>query len=204
MGLLSSAVRTAVISALGAKLARGRSPIVAALMMLLVSKAMSGSKDDKPDTGKQQDPAVGGSGGLGELVEKFRQGGLEDVIKSWIGTGPNKLIAPDQLQHALGPDTVTSLERETAMPRDDLLAQLSRLLPEVIDKLTPNGQLPNETDLLREVDDSSDADKAKRGMQDAIDRVIEDKKKEPIGTKEAEEKVAAYLNEAAHRDTEKA
>jgi uncharacterized protein YidB (DUF937 family) len=204
MGLLSSAIRTAVISALGAKLARGRSPIVAALMMLLVSKALSGrSKDDRQGTGEQQDPAVGGTGGLGGLIEKFRQGGLEDVIKSWIGTGPNKQIAPNQMQHALGPDTVARLERETGMPRDDLLTQLSRLLPEVIDKLTPNGNLPNERDLLPELDEPSDAEIAKRGMQDAVDKVIEDKKKEPIGTKEAEEKVAAYLNEAAHRDTKK-
>ena len=49
----------------------------------------------------------------------------------------------------------------------------------------------------------SDADKAKRPMQEAVDKVIEDKKKEEIGTKEAEEKVAADLNDAAHRDTKK-
>jgi uncharacterized protein YidB (DUF937 family) len=81
-------------------------------------------------------------------VEKFRQGGLEDLIKSWIGTGLNKAIAPHQLQQALGPETVDDLTPETGMPREDLLAQLSRVLPDVIDKLTPDGKLPKESDLL--------------------------------------------------------
>lgn len=147
MGLLSNVVRTAVISALGAKLAKGRSPIVAALMMLLVTKMLSKGADNQPEAQPGVTPAEQ-SGGLGDLIEKFRRGGLEDVIKSWIGTGPNRSIAPNQLQQALGPDTVAHLERETGMPRDDLLSQLSRLLPEVIDKLTPDGKLPKDTDLL--------------------------------------------------------
>jgi uncharacterized protein YidB (DUF937 family) len=200
MGLLSNVIRTAVISTLGAKLAKGRSPIVAALLMLLVTKAMSGRSENAKGMADVPTPASGKEG-LGGLIEKFRQGGLEDVIKSWIGTGPNRQIAPNQLQHALGPDTVAKLESETGMPRDDLLTQLARLLPEVIDKLTPDGKLPKESDLLP--DEQSDAEKAKREMQDAVDKVIEDKKKEPIGTKEAEEEVAAYLNQAAHRDTRK-
>ena len=201
MGLLNNVIRTAVISILGAKLAKGRSPIVAALLMLLVTKAMSGRSENAKGGMADVPTPASGKEGLGGLIEKFRQGGLEDVIKSWIGTGPNRQIAPNQLQHALGPDTVAKLESETGMPRDDLLTQLARLLPEVIDKLTPNGKLPKESDLLP--DEQSDAEKAKREMQDAVDKVIEDKKKEPIGTKEAEEEVAAYLNQAAHRDTRK-
>ena len=53
-----------------------------------------------------------------------------------------------ELQQALGPETVDGLERETGLPRDDLLSQLSRLLPEVIDKLSPTGRLPRDEDLL--------------------------------------------------------
>lgn len=116
-------------------------------MMLLVSKALSKRTDGKPSS-EAESRSVPGSEGLGGLIERFRRGGLEEVIKSWIGTGPNKPIAPNQLHQALGPDTVASLERETGMPRDDLLSQLSRLLPDVIDKLTPEGKLPKERDLL--------------------------------------------------------
>src|SRR5262245_45015161 len=98
MGLLNTIIRTAVVSVLGAKLAKGRSPIVAALMMLLVSKALakrSGDATDSKETGPSQ--AAGNEGGLRDLIEKFQKGGLEDVIKSWIGIGANKPIAPDQL-----------------------------------------------------------------------------------------------------------
>ena len=143
MGLLQNVIRNVVITGLGAKLARGRSPVVGALIALLLSRALAKKTDEKkPDVPGTED-------GLGGLVERFRQGGLEEVIKSWIGTEPNKSISPNQLQQVLGPETVDGLSRETGLPRDDLLFQLSRLLPEVIDKLTPTGKLPREEDLLR-------------------------------------------------------
>jgi uncharacterized protein YidB (DUF937 family) len=85
---------------------------------------------------------------LDGLVDRFRQGGFEDIINSWIGTGANRPIAPEQMQRALGAGTVDQLANETGMSRDDLLAQLSQLLPGVVDKLTPHGQLPPEQDLL--------------------------------------------------------
>jgi uncharacterized protein YidB (DUF937 family) len=99
VGLLQNVIRSAVISALGANLARGRSPIVGALIALLLSRALAKKADEKK-------PHVPGpEDGLGGLVERFRQGGFEEIIKSWIGTGPNKLISPNQLHQALGPTT---------------------------------------------------------------------------------------------------
>ena len=154
MGVLQNAIRTAVISVLGAKMARGRSPIVAALIALLVSRALAKNSDEKK-------PEVPGTEeGLGGLVEQFRKGGFEEIIKSWIGTGANKPISPNQLHQALGPETVDGLSRETGLPRDDLLSQLSRLLPEVIDKLSPNGKLHEDADLLSGPE--TPADRAKR------------------------------------------
>ena len=142
MSILTKMIRTAVISTLGAKMARGRSPIVAALIALLVSRALaSKTAEQKPDV-------PGTENGLGGLVERFQQGGLGEIIKSWIGTGSNKPVSPNQLFHALGPETVDSLSRETGLPRDDLLSHLSGILPELIDKLTPNGRLPSDEELL--------------------------------------------------------
>ena len=91
----------------------------------------------------QQNPI----GGLNVLINQFKQNGLESVIKSWIGTGKNEAISPPQLRQALGQERIDALSRQTGAPQDDLLSQLSKYLPGVIDKLTPNGQLPNETDL---------------------------------------------------------
>jgi uncharacterized protein YidB (DUF937 family) len=86
-------------------------------------------------------------GGLDALVNRFRQSGLDDVINSWIGTGQNQAISPSKLREALGEKTVDDLTRQSGAPQDDLLSQLSKYLPAVIDRLTPNGQLPSQADL---------------------------------------------------------
>jgi uncharacterized protein YidB (DUF937 family) len=142
MSFLDQVIRSAVGSALGSQSSRGRSPIVMALLALLASRAMAGRGS------RSQAPATGDLGGLGGLVERFRQGGLDDVINSWIGTGANKPVSPHQLHDALGADTVDDLSRETGVPRDDFLSQLSQVLPSVVDKLTPQGQLPSDADML--------------------------------------------------------
>jgi uncharacterized protein YidB (DUF937 family) len=148
MGILDQVIRSALGSATGTQSGQGRSPIMVALMALLASRALASVRPQQPQGGNLGGQPQGDLGGLGGLVDRFRQGGFEDILKSWIGTGENKPIAPNQLQSALGPETVDHLARETGMPRDDLLAQLSQLLPGVIDKLTPEGQLPRDQDLL--------------------------------------------------------
>ena len=84
------------------------------------------------------------------LINQFKQNGLEGVINSWIGTGQNQAISPTQLRQALGQKTVGDLSQQAGAPPDDLLSQLSKYLPAVIDRLTPNGQLPRQTDLRSE------------------------------------------------------
>jgi uncharacterized protein YidB (DUF937 family) len=85
---------------------------------------------------------AGGLGGLIGLVEKFHQGGLGDIASSWVGTGENLPVTPDQLGGVLGHDTVSAMASQLGLNHGDLLGQLSHLLPQVVDKLTPNGQLP--------------------------------------------------------------
>ena len=84
----------------------------------------------------------GGAGGLAGLVQQLRQGGLGDVVQSWVGTGQNLPVSAEQLHAALGGDQVSAMAQEAGVPQDDLMAQLSQLLPGVVDKLTPNGELP--------------------------------------------------------------
>jgi uncharacterized protein YidB (DUF937 family) len=85
--------------------------------------------------------------GLDELIDQFYKSGLGDVVNSWIGTGENQAISPDQLRDALGQKRVSDLSRQAGTPQDDLLSQLSKYLPGVIDQLSPNGRLPNQADL---------------------------------------------------------
>ena len=82
------------------------------------------------------------NGGLGELVERFKQSGQADTVDSWVSTGPNKQIAPSEIEHAIGPDVMETLSKQTGLSREEILARLSRDLPEAVDKYTPQGRLP--------------------------------------------------------------
>jgi len=84
----------------------------------------------------------GGLGGLAGLVQKFEQAGLGDVAKSWVGTGANQPVTPDQLGGVLGNDAVAGFARQLGIDPKDALGQLSQMLPQVVDKLTPQGQVP--------------------------------------------------------------
>lgn len=81
-------------------------------------------------------------GGIGGIVQQFQQQGLGETVKSWVGTGPNQPISPDQVHQALGSDTVAQLAAKLGMSPQDLSAKLSTVLPQVIDKMTPTGVVP--------------------------------------------------------------
>jgi uncharacterized protein YidB (DUF937 family) len=92
--------------------------------------------------------AAGGLGGLGGLLEQFTRGGLGDVAKSWVGTGQNLPISPDQLSQVLGGDMLGQLAQQLGLGHQETASQLSQVLPQVVDHLTPGGQLPPQgTDL---------------------------------------------------------
>jgi uncharacterized protein YidB (DUF937 family) len=83
------------------------------------------------------------SGGLGELVDSFRQSGQGDIAESWVGTGPNKEVAPQQLEQAIGPDVLAALAQQTGLSREEIVARLSRELPQAVDQYTPEGRIPS-------------------------------------------------------------
>ena len=89
---------------------------------------------------------VGGllNGGIGELLEKFKQNGQGETAESWVNNGPNKEVAPPQLKQAIGTDVLAALEQQTGLSQDEILARLSRELPAAVDKYTPGGRLPND------------------------------------------------------------
>jgi uncharacterized protein YidB (DUF937 family) len=82
------------------------------------------------------------TGGLGELMDRFKQAGHQETADSWVGKGPNKDIAPTDLKTAIGPDVLQTLSRATGLSQDELLNRLSRELPTAVDKYTPEGRLP--------------------------------------------------------------
>jgi len=84
------------------------------------------------------------SGGLSDLVDRFRQNDHAETADSWVGTGPNKPITPPQLQQAIGSDVLDNLSKQTGLSQEELLARLSRELPNAVNKYTPQGRLPTE------------------------------------------------------------
>jgi uncharacterized protein YidB (DUF937 family) len=83
------------------------------------------------------------SGGLGELIDRFKQNGQGAVADSWVNTGPNRALAPPELEQAIGPDVLATLSQQTGLSREELLARLSRELPDAVDRYTPDGRLPS-------------------------------------------------------------
>ena len=81
-------------------------------------------------------------GGLPGLINQFQQNGFGDTVNSWVGTGPNKSISPDQVHQALGPDLLQQLSAKSGLSVQDLAQKLSQILPQAVDTMTPGGQVP--------------------------------------------------------------
>jgi len=120
----------------------------------------AGKSNTQPGASNQQGPlggllgnlsgalaggGIGGllSGGLGELVERFKENGHGDAADSWVNKGANKELSPPQLKQAIGPDVLAALEQQTGLSQEELLARLSRELPAAVDQYTPDGRLPH-------------------------------------------------------------
>jgi uncharacterized protein YidB (DUF937 family) len=84
------------------------------------------------------------SGGLGDLLKQFQQNGHGEAADSWVGSGPNKQISPNDLGAALGADQIAQLTSQTGMSREQLLSELSNELPDAVNDFTPHGRLPTE------------------------------------------------------------
>ena len=81
-------------------------------------------------------------GGLSGVVNQFEQNGLGSTVKSWIGTGPNQPISPDEVHKALGPDLLQQLAAKSGLSVQDLAQKLAQVLPQAVDGMTPDGTLP--------------------------------------------------------------
>jgi uncharacterized protein YidB (DUF937 family) len=91
------------------------------------------------------------SGGLANIIKELQDSGHGRVAQSWVGTGANEEIAPNDLANALGSDTLSTLSKQSGVSTDELLAGLSQYLPDLVDQLTPHGRLPTEQEASRMV-----------------------------------------------------
>jgi uncharacterized protein YidB (DUF937 family) len=87
-------------------------------------------------------------GGINGLVQAFHDNGMGAVVNSWVGGGANQAITPDQIQKVLGSGPVQALAQKLGVSPEQASSTLSQLLPTVMDKLTPNGAVPEQSSLL--------------------------------------------------------
>ena len=122
MGLFDS-----VVGALAGGQSGGDSPLLNVVMQLI----------NNPQTG-----------GLGGLVQSFQQGGLGNIVNSWVSTGQNLPISAEQIQAVLGGGKLQEIAAQLGVSTEQASGGLADLLPQLVDKLTPNGQVPEGGDLL--------------------------------------------------------
>jgi uncharacterized protein YidB (DUF937 family) len=105
--------------------------------------AVSKFAGDHPQLGAEITNLVhSGPGGLSALVQQFQANGLGSTINSWVSTGPNQPINAQQIQQALGSDKIKQIAARIGLDPNVVSQKLSTLLPQIVNHLTPNGQLP--------------------------------------------------------------
>jgi len=131
-------------------------PLMIALLALLARYMTSGSKaasdSASPNPASESTAEASPSdvlGGLGGLLKQFQQNGFGDAINSWVGTGPNKSVTPDQISQAIDPGIIDSLSQRFGLSKEQISQILSQLLPKTVDQLTPEGRLPTRQEVAR-------------------------------------------------------
>src|SRR5260221_9866199 len=81
-------------------------------------------------------------GGLPGVIRQFEKNGFGSTVQSWVSTGPNQPISPDDLHKVLGPDLLQQLAAKSGLSVQDLTQKLAQVLPQAVDKMTPNGTIP--------------------------------------------------------------
>ena len=109
---------------------------------LIMSVLLGGNKQGAMSS---DGAAAGGSSSpLGGLMEQFKNKGMGDIVKSWVGSGENQQITPEQVKEGIGHDKLNEMAQKSGLSVSDLASKLSKYLPGVIDKLTPSGKLPGQ------------------------------------------------------------
>lgn len=139
MGLLDSVLGAAINSQLGGGQQQG-SGLGGALGSAILGSLLGGNNQQQGAS--MISNVLNQMGGIGGLVNTMSQAGLGDQVQSWIGTGANQPVSADQLNSALGSDTIANIAQQMGVDPGQASGVLAQMLPELINHLTPNGQVP--------------------------------------------------------------
>ena len=136
VGLLDSILGSVLGGGAAQGQGSGQAALINAVIQMVANKGAGGG---------------GAGGGLGALVGALTQGGLGNVASSWVGTGQNLPVSAEQLQSALGSGggggLLAQLAQQAGLSHGDTASGLSQILPGLVDKLTPDGQIPQQDSL---------------------------------------------------------
>jgi uncharacterized protein YidB (DUF937 family) len=112
---------------------------------------LRGENGNNPDNGNQSGGILthiadqfGAGDALREVLGRFKNAGSADKVDSWVKEGPSQTLRPDEVEAAIDPDTLDALSKQTGLSREELLRRLATELPDAVDKMTPEGRLPDE------------------------------------------------------------
>ena len=150
----------------------GTSGILMALMPVVLAMLANRGSQAAPPTQTNYAPSAGGglggllgqvlggggggggaAGGLGGLLEQLQRAGFGEQANSWVGRGANKPIPPDAMTQIFGREGIEQISRQAGISEDEASHGLSQLLPEVVDRMTPDGDVPDASELTNSVDD---------------------------------------------------
>ena len=140
----------------------GTSQVLMALMPIvlgmLANRGTRGGSAASGGIGDVLGQVLGGGGGgmgggLGGLLEQLQRTGFGEQADSWVSRGANKPISPDAISQIFGKDGLEAISRQAGISPDAASHGLSQLLPEVVDRMTPDGEVPDPNALANSVDD---------------------------------------------------
>jgi uncharacterized protein YidB (DUF937 family) len=111
-------------------------------------KALQSIASSNPAMGAVMEMINNHPGGLSGLLQTFHDQGLGAVASSWVGTGANQAISAEQIQSVLQDQHIQAFAAKAGVSPDQASSMIAQFLPTVIDKLTPNGQVPQQSNLL--------------------------------------------------------
>jgi uncharacterized protein YidB (DUF937 family) len=97
----------------------------------------------KPQPDISASPGGIAASGLAELLDRLREAGFDDQVNSWLSDGPNKSIDAREITRAIGPGRMAQLAEHAGVPPDEIAVGLAKVLPAVVDRMTPNGRVPS-------------------------------------------------------------
>lgn len=117
----------------------GSNPLLQIAMQMLANRGGGGAGGGG---------ALDSMGGLGGIVSAFQKGGLGHLADSWVGTGENLPVSGDQLTEVLGADKIGQIASQLGMSQGDAAGGLAKILPDLINHVTPNGQMPADHSMI--------------------------------------------------------